>query len=178
MAFDDMSDEDKQALLAAMKANSSQSSPSSDIGSLNPSQTPSFASQNVDSDTSQSLNNNENNIDSQRAAKLAAFAQMQQDTDKMAEHYAQGLGGMGSVEARAMQELEPVAQSAIKAATPVVEDAASGLQKVFPKLQKYFQAGTTQFPAANTAEAMKVHQALEQAGTVGPNRILSGPFYK
>lgn len=168
MGFDDMSDEDKQALLNAMKSNSQTSD-----------QTPSFASQNVSPDVSKALNDNENNIDAQQTARKAALEKMASSgLTPMNQKIAEGMGGMGSIQNVAMQEAQPLAQAAVKAATPYAEEAASGLQQVFPKIQKYFTAGTKTFPAANTAEAMQVHKALEQSGAVGPNRTLIGPFFK
>ena len=176
MGFDDMSDEDKQALMNAMKG---QSDPSQGIGSLNPNSTPSFASQNVPADVSQSLNSNENNIDSQNSAKQAALDNLRNTgLTPMNQKIAEGMGGMGSIENVAMKEAQPMAQAAVKAATPYVDEAASGIKSAFPKLQQWFQAGTKTFPAANTAEAMQVHKALERTGAIGPNRTLVGPFHK
>lgn len=48
----------------------------------------------------------------------------------------------------------------------------------FPQLQRMFQVGDKTFPANSTAEAIKVHQALEQAGQVGNNRTLINLGYK
>lgn len=175
MNYDDMSDEDKQALMETMK-NSSSSTPT--MGSFSFNQDPSYASKNVSPDVSQSLTNNEFNIDSQNLARKAALEQFtNQGLTPEVQKIAEGMGGMGSVENIALKEAQPVVQAGLKAATPYVEDAASGLQKVFPKLQKYFQVGDKIFPAKHTAEAMKVHNALEKKGLVGSNQNLVGPFY-
>lgn len=178
MGFDDLSDEDKQKLLSTMKSGQEEA-PASKMGSFGFNQAPSYASTNVAPDVSGQLNQNEANNDVQNAAKQAALEKFaNQGLTPMNQKIAEGMGGVGSLENVALSEARPALQGAMKAAAPYAEEAAGGLQKVFPKLQKYFQAGEVKFPAANTAEAMQVHKALEQNGVIGANRSLTGPFYK
>ena len=176
MGFDDMSDEDKKALLQHLQGQQDTDSPPTDPISQNnggaqsnplQDQTPSYASQHVSPDVSQSLNQNESNLDLQQTAKQDALNKLMAQASTltpMNQKIAEGMGGMGSVGNVAMKEAQP----AIKA----------GVETAFPKLQKFFQVGGKIFPAANTAEAMQVHKALEQKGLVGQNRTLVGPFNK
>lgn len=123
MGFDDMSDEDKKAMLDSVKSN---------FGSFGNNQQPSYASQNVPEDVSQPLNDNENNIDAQQDAKQAALDKLIQQGSTltpMNQKIAEGLGGMGSIRNIAMKEAQPL----IKGVAPYVEEAANGIMNKFGK---------------------------------------------
>lgn len=72
----------------------------------------------------------------------------------------QGGGFMGGV------------QSIKSAALPVAETAVAEAKGAFPTIKKMFEVGGKQFPAENTAQALKVKEALEKAGQILPNRAL------
>lgn len=202
MGWDDLSDDDKQKLLSSMQNSPSDgtqdssaqstsppdpSSTPSGIGSLNPQLGQSFASQNVSPDVSQSLNNNETTLDNQRAAKQAALDKLvNTPLTPLNQRIAEGMGGVGSLAVRegaplvemAAQEAAPYVQQAVAKAGPAIDEAATGIKQAFPKIQKWFQAGTKEFPAADRAQAELLHGKMEQNGMVGPNRTLVGPYYK
>lgn len=76
------------------------------------------------------------------------------------------------------QNLDPLTQGMIGGGAMgrianVAAEAPVAAKAAFPAIQKMFQVGDVAFPAANAAEALKVKSALENAGKVGFNKILT-----
>lgn len=83
-----------------------------------------------------------------------------------------GGGVVGSVENLAAREAGPAMNAIAQKAAPYAEQAMQEVRPAFQKIKKMFQVGDKVFPASNTAEAMKIKEALEASGQVKPNRAL------
>lgn len=64
-------------------------------------------------------------------------------------------------------------KNALGGVAGTIENVAPKVEPLFQRTKQIFQAGPIQFPANNTAEAMKIRQALEEAGKINSkNNVL------
>jgi hypothetical protein len=137
------------------------------FGSLGYNQDPSYASQNISPDVSQTLNANEANIDSQQAAKQARVDKLMVSSTQLTpeiQKIAEGMGGMGSIKAVASKTL-PLAERVVS--NPriqqfiTMQDAAKEARDVANAL--WDKAAYSKDAIFANAKALKLEDAFKKA---------------